>query len=69
MEDNLYDIQSMRGFAGTTLERIPDGTTICKLRHLLEHYRLTEKLFAVVVEHMDRHGLFVKEGTIGCQCY
>jgi len=64
MEDSLYDIQSMREFAGTTLERIPDETTICKFRHFLEHYRLTEKLFAVVAEHMDRHGLFVKEGTI-----
>ena len=64
MEDSLYDIQSMREFAGTMLERIPDETTICKFRHFLEHYRLTEKLFVVVADHMERHGLYVKEGAI-----
>lgn len=64
MEDSLYDIQSMREFAGTTLERIPDETTICKFRHFLEHYGLTEALFEVIAAHMEAHGLYVKEGTI-----
>ncbi len=47
MEDTLYDIESMRRFAGIELgsEAVPDETTICKFRHLLERHGLTEKLF------------------------
>lgn len=50
MEDALYEIESMRRFAGLELcdDRIPDETTICKFRHLLERHRLTEQLFAQV---------------------
>ena len=45
MEDSLYDVESMRRFAGVTLEAIPDETTILKFRHFLEQHRLTEQLF------------------------
>ncbi|WP_293675564.1 transposase, partial [Thiolapillus sp.] len=38
MEDALYEIESMRRFAGLELceDRLPDETTILKFRHLLE---------------------------------
>ena len=38
MEEELYEIASMRQFAGLSLARgtVPDETTILKFRHLLE---------------------------------
>lgn len=38
VEEALYDSASMRGFVGIDLgsERVPDETTVCKFRHLLE---------------------------------
>ena len=45
MEDSLYDITSMRRFAGLSLDQVPDETTILRFRHRLERYKLTEKLF------------------------
>ena len=42
-EEALYDIQSMRAFAGLELgcDAIPDETTILNFRHLLERHDLT----------------------------
>ena len=49
MEDALYEIESMRRFAGLRLsERIPDETTILNFRHFLEDHRLTEAMFVEV---------------------
>ena len=45
MEDSLYDVESMRRFAGVDLESVPDESTILKFRHFLEAHRLTEALF------------------------
>lgn len=47
-EEALYDIQSMRAFAGLELGRdaIPDETTILNFRHLLERHELTKAIFA-----------------------
>ncbi|MDP0587667.1 MAG: transposase [Candidatus Endonucleobacter bathymodioli] len=56
-EDALYEIESMRKFAKLELceDRLPDETTILKFRHLLERNQLTDKLFAAVSEHLQRH--------------
>ena len=64
MEDSLYDVVSMRGFAGVDMDSIPDETTICRFRHLLERHRLTEKLFVTVQSYLSDHGLILSEGTI-----
>lgn len=66
MEDALYEIESMRRFAGLELgvDRIPDETTILKFRHLLERHLLTEELFAQVQAHLDDNGLQMSEGTM-----
>lgn len=46
-EEVLYDIESMRRFVGIDLgnEPVPDETTICKFRHLLETDKLGERIF------------------------
>ena len=40
MEDALYEIESMRRFAGLRLsDRLPDETTILNFRHFLERHQ------------------------------
>lgn len=65
-EEALYESQSMRRFAGIDLGRepVPDETTICKFRHLLERHDLCRKLFEVVHEHLSARGVRVATGTI-----
>jgi IS5 family transposase len=65
-EEALYDSISMRTFAGIDLgkARVPDETTICKFRHLLEEHNLGEALFKTVNEHLKRNGVKVTTGTI-----
>jgi IS5 family transposase len=66
MEDSLYDIESMRRFAGINLETdvIPDETTILHFRHLLEEHELTKKLFEETQRYLTAKGLLLREGTI-----
>ena len=66
MEEALYDIESVRRFAGIELgeEEIPDETTILNFRHLLEKHGLTEKLLAEVNEYLSEKKLLLREGTI-----
>ena len=65
-EEALYDIQSMRAFAGLELGRdaIPDETTILNFRHLLERHDLTKAVFAAVAEHLEAQGALLRGGTI-----
>jgi IS5 family transposase len=65
-EEALYDIQSMRAFAGLELGRdaIPDETTILNFRHLLERHDLTKAIFATVAEHLAAKGELLRGGTI-----
>jgi IS5 family transposase len=65
-EEALYDIQSMRAFAGLELGRdaIPDETTILNFRHLLERHELTKAVFAAVAEHLAAKGALLRGGTI-----
>ena len=64
MEDSLYDVESMRRFAGVDLDGIPDETTIGKFRHFLEGHRLTEALFRRTEQYLSERGLLLSEGTI-----
>ena len=65
-EEALYDIQSMRMFAGLELgcDAIPDETTILNFRHLLERHDLTKAIFAAVAEHLAAKGELLRGGTI-----
>jgi IS5 family transposase len=65
-EDSLYDIESMRRFAGIELmgHDIPDETTILRFRHLLEQHQLTEQIFAEIRSLLEQKRLLLKSGTI-----
>ena len=65
-EEALYDIQSMRTFAGLDLGRdaIPDETTILNFRHLLERHALTKAIFSAVAEYLAAKGELLRGGTI-----
>lgn len=43
---------------------MPDETTVCKFRHLLEQHDLGRVLFAEVTQHLRAQGLAVSTGTI-----
>jgi len=65
MEDALYEIESMRRFAGLRLTSpIPDETTILNFRHLLEQHKLGQRLFATINKELFQNDLRLKEGTI-----
>jgi len=64
MEEALYEIASLRTFAGLGLETIPDETTILNFRHLLEANDLAEDIFKQVNAHLARKGLLLKRGSI-----
>jgi len=65
-EEALYDMESMRRFVGIDLgnEPVPDETTICKFRHLLEAHDLGERIFREVNAHLESRGMRLSEGTI-----
>jgi IS5 family transposase len=65
-EEALYDMESLRRFVGIDLgnEPVPDETTICKFRHLLETHDLGERIFQEVNAHLEEKGLRLSEGTI-----
>src|SRR2546423_14092057 len=66
VEEALYDSAVMRQFAGIDLggEPVPDETTVCKFRHLLEQHGLGQQLFAQVNRYLQAQGLKVASGTI-----
>ena len=66
VEEALYDSAGMRRFVGIDLGRepVPDETTVCKFRHLLEAHELGERLFERVGEHLQAKGLRLSTGTI-----
>ena len=66
MEEELYEIASMRQFAGLSLARgtVPDETTILNFRHLLERRGLAREIFETVKAHLQAAGLFLRQSTI-----
>ena len=66
VEEALYDSRAMRRFVGIDLGRepVPDETTICKFRHLLEAHNLGAELFRLINVYLAENGLNVKTGTI-----
>ena len=65
-EEALYDIESMRRFAGFELgeEAIPDETTILNFRRLLEAHQLSERIFTEVRDLLEARGLLLRSGTL-----
>ena len=56
----------MREFARVDLGRepVPDETTVCKFRHLLEENDLAQQLFETVNAYLSTQGIKVSNGTI-----
>jgi IS5 family transposase len=66
MEDALYEIESMRRFAGLELneDAIPDESTILKFRRFLEQHGLAVKILEAVNVHLSGKGLLLRQGAI-----
>ena len=65
MEEALYEIGSMRMFAGLSMTGpIPDETTILNFRRMIEEHDLAPDILERVNAHLSRKGLLLKQGTI-----
>jgi IS5 family transposase len=65
-EEALYDSETMRRFVGIEhgQDTIPDESTICLFRHLLEKHRLPDRIFGEVKALLTERGLLMSAGTI-----
>ena len=65
-EDAIYDSYAMRKFTGINFmtESVPDETTLCKFRHLLEEHELNKLFFDAINRVMVETGHMLKGGTI-----
>ena len=65
-EDAIYDSYAMRKFTGIDFmtEAVPDETTLCKFRHLLERNGLNKLFFDAINRVMVQTGHMMKGGTI-----
>jgi IS5 family transposase len=66
VEEALYDSATLRKFAGIDLgaEPVPDETTVCKFRHLLEEHNLGEQILGTVNLQLQAKGVRISTGTI-----
>lgn len=66
VEEALYDSMVLRQFVGIDLGRepVPDETTVCKFRHLLEKHNLGEQILGTVNLHLQSKGVRITTGTI-----
>ncbi len=66
VEEALYDMVSMRAFAGIDLgdAPAPDETTICKFRHLLERNDLGPAILREVNQFLASRKVKISTGTI-----
>ncbi|WPH10660.1 IS5 family transposase [Pseudomonas aeruginosa] len=64
MEEALYETTILRQFAGLSLERIPNETTILNFRRLLEKHELAAGILAVINGYLGDRGLSLRQGTI-----
>ncbi len=66
VEEAMYDSVVMRQFVGIDLGRepVPDETTVCKFRHLLEEHGLGGEMLETVNLHLQSKGVRITTGTI-----
>ena len=66
VEEALYDSVVMRHFVGIDLGRepVPDETTVCKFRHLLEEHDLGGQILETVNLYLQSRGVRITTGTI-----
>ena len=65
-EDAIYDSYAMRKFVGIDFltDRVPDETTLCNFRHLLEEHKLNKLFFDAINRVMEASGHIMRGGTI-----
>ena len=65
-EEALYDIESMRRFAGLELvvDALPDETTILNFRRMVEKHQLSELLFNDINAYLIERGIAVSQGSM-----
>ena len=64
-EKEVTDSLSLRHFAGLSLEaRVPDETTLCTCRHLLEEHSLGTRICALFPQHLPGLGFRLRQGTV-----
>lgn len=66
MEEALYEVPLYCRFVGIDLavDTIPDETTICKFRHLLERHQLADIFLQEINTELTQRGLLLKKGTV-----
>ena len=66
VEEALYDSLALRDFVGIDLgqEPVPDETTVCKFRHLLEEHHLGGEMLETVNLYLQSKGVRITTGTI-----
>jgi IS5 family transposase len=66
VEEALYESPALRRFVGVDLgvAPVPDETTICRFRHLLEQHALGEQMLETVNHHLAGKGIRITTGTI-----
>lgn len=67
IEEAIYDSYAMKQFMRISFasgEQVPDATTLCKFRKLLNEHGLQEKMFKEVSELLSREGKMMQGGTI-----
>ncbi len=65
-EEAIYDSYAMRKFTGINFmtDSVPDETTLCNFRHLLEEHELNKLFFGAINRVMEETGHIMKGGTI-----
>lgn len=66
VEDAIYDRNSFQKFLSIDIltESVPDETTICNFRNLLQEHGLFKKILTLINKHLEQKGLLMKEGTV-----
>jgi len=67
VEDAIYDSYAFRTFMKVDFmeeKQVPDATTLCKFRKLLNDNGITKLLFGAIKEFLDHHGKLMHGGTI-----
>lgn len=67
VEDAVYDSYAFRKFMKVDFlveEQVPDATTLCKFRKLLNDNGITKLLFDGIKHFLDRHGKLMHGGSI-----
>ena len=67
MEEMIHDRLSFQQFLDVNLfcgDTVPDESSICRFRHILEKYNLADDLFTQMNDHLAKAGLILNTGTI-----